>query len=152
MAGADELDTRLIAILRRDGRRAISDLALDLGVSRATVRARLERLTRDGIVQGFTVVLRDGTRESPIRAIMQLAIEGKREENVRRKLAGLPETAAIYSTNGRWDLIVELAAPDLASFDRVLSRIRMIDGIASSETSLLLARHGHDNRFRDRMP
>ena len=48
MATMDTLDERLVTLLRHDARRSVSDLAVDLGVSRATVRARMERLERSG--------------------------------------------------------------------------------------------------------
>jgi DNA-binding Lrp family transcriptional regulator len=46
---------------------------------------------------------------------------------------------ALYSTNGRWDIVAELRADSLESFDRVLARIRLIEGISQTETSLLLS-------------
>jgi DNA-binding Lrp family transcriptional regulator len=58
---------------------------------------------------------------------------------VIRALRGLPEVASVHTTNGRWDLVVDLAAENLAGFDAVLRRVRQIDGIANSETSLLLS-------------
>jgi DNA-binding Lrp family transcriptional regulator len=48
---------------------------------------------------------------------------------------------ALYSTNGRWDIVAELRSDSLEAFDRVLGRIRLIDGISSTETSLLLSTH-----------
>lgn len=56
-------------------------------------------------------------------------------------LRGPPNVATLYSTNGRWDLIAELRADTLESFDRVLGAIRLIDGIATTETSILLSTH-----------
>ena len=60
---------------------------------------------------------------------------------VLRTLRGDPSVEALHSTNGRWDIVAELRAENLEAFDRVLSRIRLIDGIASTETSLLLSTH-----------
>ena len=54
-------------------------------------------------------------------------------------LRGDPAVGALHSTNGRWDIVAELRADSLASFDQVLGRIRQLDGIASTETSLLLS-------------
>lgn len=135
----DDIDLALLSLLRHDGRRSISDLATELGLARATVRARIEKLTETGEILGFTVVLKDDARDLPIRAVMLLEIEGKQTEQVIRRIAGLPEARGVHTTNGRWDLVIDLATPDLASFDAVLSRIRRIEGVANSETSLLLA-------------
>ncbi len=135
----DDLDERLITLLRHDGRRSISDLAADLGVSRATARARLAKLERSGDILGYTVILRADAVDQKVRGIMMIEIEGHAADRVIRALGGLPEVSAIHTTNGRWDLVVELGTPTLADFDAVLRRIRLIAGITNSETSLLLA-------------
>jgi DNA-binding Lrp family transcriptional regulator len=58
---------------------------------------------------------------------------------VVRSLKGFPEVGRIFTTNGRWDLVLELDTASLAEFSRALDRIRTIEGITTSETSLLLA-------------
>jgi DNA-binding Lrp family transcriptional regulator len=73
-----------------------------------------------------------------IRALMTVAVEGNRSEAVLKALAGDPAVEALHTTNGRWDIVVELRADSLEAFDAVLGRIRLVDGIASTETSLLL--------------
>jgi len=57
---------------------------------------------------------------------------------IQRELGGLAAVRAIHSTNGRWDLIVEIGTETLEALDKVLAQIRRFEGIASSETSLLL--------------
>ena len=44
-------------------------------------------------------------------------------------------------TNGRWDMLAELNTPNLAAFSKALDRIRTIEGISASETSLMLKTH-----------
>ncbi|GAB3438676.1 Lrp/AsnC family transcriptional regulator [Insolitispirillum peregrinum] len=134
----DALDEKLITLLRHDGRRSISDIAIDLDVSRATVRARIERLEKAGIIIGYTVILRADTVEAPVRGIMLIEVEGHASDRVVKALSGFPEVLEIHTTNGRWDLIVELSATSLPELDAILRRIRLIPGITSSETNLLL--------------
>ncbi|OYW08484.1 MAG: AsnC family transcriptional regulator [Acidiphilium sp. 37-67-22] len=114
-------------------------MALALGISRATVRARIERLEKSGVIIGYTVVLRADTVAAPVRGIMLIEVEGRAADQVVRALSGFPEVIEVHTTNGRWDLIVELAAPSLADLDAILRRIRLIPGITGSETNLLLA-------------
>jgi DNA-binding Lrp family transcriptional regulator len=135
----DALDQRLVTLLRHDGRRSISDLAGDLGVSRATVRARMERLERRGDVLGYTVILRADALEQRVRGITMIEVEGHAADRVVRALGGFPEISAIHTTNGRWDLVVELNTDTLTRFDAVLRKLRLVQGITASETSLLLA-------------
>jgi len=135
----DNTDRKLIAALRHNGRAAISDLATELGLSRATVRARLEKLTASGEIIGFSVILRSDAFEQPVRGIMLISIEGRGVERIIARLRGMPQVTAIHTTNGKWDLIAELATDTLSTLDGVLNRIRQIDGISASETNLYLA-------------
>lgn len=135
----DDLDRRLIALLRTDARLPIAKLAAALGVTRATARARLERLVASGVIQGFTVVLRAEGDSAEVRAVTLVEVDGRHAEAVIRRLAGLPEIRALHTTNGRWDIVAEIEAPSLAAFDALLRTIRQIEGIANSETSILLA-------------
>lgn len=139
-AGAmDELDQRLIAALRRDGRASLSELAIDLGVTRTTVRARLARLVQSGEIAGFTVLTRADVHPSPVRGLMMLGIEGRGTDRIMQRLAGMPEVTAFHTTNGTWDLIVEIGTRTLPALDEVLFAIRRLDGVTRSETNLLLS-------------
>lgn len=135
----DDLDTALISALRHDARAALSDLAAALGVSRSTVRARLERLRARGEIVGFSVVLRADVQPDPVRGLMMIGIEGRGTDRILRQLSGMPEIRNLHSTNGRWDVIAEIGAPTLEAFDEVLFRVRRLDGVVASETSLLLS-------------
>jgi DNA-binding Lrp family transcriptional regulator len=135
----DDVDQSLIAALRRDGRASLSDLAHALGLARATVRARLERLQAAGEVVGFTVLTRGDVSALPVRALMMIGIEGRGAEKTMARLAGIPAVQAVHSTNGRWDLIAEIGTATLPELDEVMFRVRDIDGVVTSETNLLLS-------------
>ncbi|QCJ00298.1 Lrp/AsnC family transcriptional regulator [Agrobacterium larrymoorei] len=135
----DNLDEKLITLLRHNGRRSISDLAIETGASRATIRARMERLEQTGTIIGYTVILRADAVEAAVRGVMMIEIEGHVTDRVIKTLGGFSEISEIHSTNGRWDLIVELSAATLTDFDAILRRIRLVPGITGSETSLILS-------------
>lgn len=135
----DELDCGIVTLLRQDARRTISELAAALGVSRATVRSRIERLEKAGDIIGYTVILRADALDQAVRGIMMVSIEGPAKDRIVRALGGFSQVSAIHTTNGRWDLVVEISAATLTEFDDVLHRIRLLPGISGSETNLLLA-------------
>jgi DNA-binding Lrp family transcriptional regulator len=134
----DDTDRKLISALRHDARASLSDLALMLGVSRTTVRSRIERLKASGEIVGFSVVLRGDAARDPVRGLMMIGIEGRGTDRIVRQINGLSAVRAVHTTNGRWDLIVEIGTATLEEFDAILGQIRRFDGISSSETSLLL--------------
>lgn len=133
------IDQKLLSLLRHNGRRSISDLAAELGVSRATVRARMEQMERSGDIIGYTVILRADAIAMPVRGIMSIEVEGRAARRIIEILGGYSEISAVHTTNGKWDLIVELGTNSLTELDAVLQRIRLIPGIVASETNLLLA-------------
>jgi DNA-binding Lrp family transcriptional regulator len=135
----DDVDRQLIALLRADARTPVATLAKRLGVSRGTVQNRIERLMRHGEVLGFTLRLPPQAEAQRVRAVMAIAVEGERSSAVVAALRGFPEIEAVHTTNGRWDLLAELSADSLAAFSRALDGIRQIKGIATTETSILLA-------------
>ena len=135
---SDQLDRRLIALLREDGRAAISQLAKQLKVSRATVQNRLERLTSSGAILGFTIRAHEHIEKDSVKAIMMIEVVGRTTTNVIKQLRGFPELHKLHTTNGKWDLVAELHAIDLMDFDRVLRMVREIDGVSNSETNILL--------------
>lgn len=135
----DKIDQQLIHVLRRDGRISISDLASHLGLSRATARSRFEALQNNGEIIGFTAVLKGDTHEKSVRGTMVIRVEGNVADRVISFLDRMPEVLAIHTTNGLWDMVVELGTESLEKLDVVLRNIRLIDGVANSETNLYLS-------------
>ncbi len=134
----DDLDHRLLALLRSGARASVASLAKRLGVARGTVQNRMARLESDGTIVGYTVRLKPDVQEHRIRALMTIAVEGNQVDAVVKALRGEPDVGSLHSTNGRWDLVAELHTDTLTSFDRLLARISRMPGVSSSETSLLL--------------
>jgi len=135
----DDIEAKLVSALRHNARASLSTLAGIVGVTRATIRTRLERLESRGDIIGYSVVTKGDIAGLPVRALMMIGIEGRGTERIVSRLTGYPEVQEVHSTNGKWDLVVEIGAETLVELDRVLGLIRRFDGVQSSETSILLA-------------
>ena len=138
MLEMDTLDQQLIALLRTDARAAVATLAHKLGVSRGTVTNRITKLEDEGLITGYTVRLRPDATPNQISAWMSITVEGNQTRAVIGTLLGEPGVAALHDTNGRWDLLAELRAVNLGELAEVLERVRLIKGIAGTETSIHL--------------
>ncbi|WP_417516926.1 Lrp/AsnC family transcriptional regulator [Minwuia sp.] len=134
-----QTDRKLLAELKHNARASITELAAAVGVSRATAKARLERLVESGTIRRFTIETDLEDRQS-IRAISTIELQGSMSRQVTRALQAIPEIEQLYATNGSWDLVAEISADSLPAFDRVLRQIRDTPGVLNSETSLLLNR------------
>ncbi|ESJ25526.1 AsnC family transcriptional regulator [Cupriavidus sp. HPC(L)] len=135
----DDIDRQLLALLRDNARTPTTALAKALRLSRATVQNRIDKLQEAGVIVGYTVRLKPEAEPHRIRALTTIAVEGNRIGKVLQALRGEPNVQTVHTTNGRWDIIAELRADTLEAFDRTLDRIRLIDGIAATETSILLS-------------
>lgn len=134
----DDLDHRLIAELRVNGRASVPTLASLLGVARGTVQSRMEKLIAAGTIVGFTVRLQGQESENLIRGIMMIELGGR---NVKASIANLrkiPGFSALYNTNGAWDLVGEIAVADMNEFNRVVAGVRAMEGIAKTESFIFL--------------
>ena len=132
-----DADRALLAALRQNARASITELAAGLGMSRTTVKARIDRLVAAGVIRRFTIVT-DSDESAGVRAIMTVELEGSLSRSVIRAMRAIPEVTSLHSTNGAWDLVAEIRTDTLGGFDRVLRRVREIPGVLNSETSLLL--------------
>ena len=137
----DDTDRHLLGLLRDNARASVATLAKKLRVSRGTVQNRIVKLEAAGIIVGYTVSLKPEAELHRIRAWTNIAVEGNNSSAVLRLLRGEPSVHTLHTTNGRWDIVAELRADNLESFDSVLARIQQIRGIANTETSILLSTH-----------
>lgn len=138
MSNLDQIDQRLVGLLRHNARESVATLAKRLGVSRGTVTNRLRKLEDDGIIVGYTLRLRPAATPEGLQAWMSIAIEGNDARRVTASLLGEPAVQALHATNGQWDLLAELQVATLPELARALERIRLIKGISQSETSIHL--------------
>ncbi len=135
----DDTDRQLVSLLRKDARTKVATLAHKLGVTRGTVTNRLRKLEDDQVIVGYTVRLRPDAEPRAIRAWMSVLVDGNQTRAVIASLLGEPAVEALHDTNGRWDLLAELRVEAMAELSQVLERVRLIKGIANTETSILLA-------------
>jgi DNA-binding Lrp family transcriptional regulator len=134
----DTTDLQLVALLRQNARASVATLAKKLAVSRGTVTNRIRKLEEEGVLVGYTVLLKPDAQTQQITAWMSIAVEGNQTRAVISTLLGEPGVAALHDTNGRWDLLAELRAAHLAELAEVLERVRLIKGIGATETSIHL--------------
>ena len=139
--GADEvspLDKRIIEHLQQDGRRPFTQIASDLGVSEAAVRARTNRLVERGVLQvvGVTDPLRLGFQQM---AMIGIRCERDMLVEVSEKIAEMPEVDYVVITAGSYDLLIETVCEDNEALLRFLAeKLRRIEGVRDTETFVYL--------------
>jgi Lrp/AsnC family transcriptional regulator for asnA, asnC and gidA len=133
-----DLDKRIIEHLQQDGRRPFTQIAADLGVSEAAVRARTNRLVERGILQvvGVTDPLKLGFQQM---AMIGIRCEADRLMEVAARCAEMPEVDYVVITAGTYDILIETVCEDNEGLLRFLAeRLRTIDGVRETETFVYL--------------
>ena len=134
--GLDHVDRGIIEALQSNGRESFRRIAVSVGVSEATVRARYARLCEEGILQvtGVTNPLGLGFESSAMVGIRTAGAP----ELVADELARWDEADYVVVTAGRFDLLVEVVCADRRELLDVTSRIRSLPEVVSTETFLYL--------------
>jgi DNA-binding Lrp family transcriptional regulator len=135
----DDLDRTIVGLLGADARMSIATLARRLKVARSTIQARLERLETSGVIVGYTVKLGEAAREGRLRASVLLTVEPRAQANILTRLKAISEVERVFTTSGRFDLLLQIAAPSTMQLDQVLDQIGAMTGVRSSESLIHLS-------------
>ena len=135
----DDLDRSILALLGADARMSVATLARRLKVARSTIQARLERLETTGIIAGYTLKLGEEARQGRLRASVLLTIEPRAQAAILSRLKSIPEVERVFTTSGRFDLLMQVAAPNTQVLDQVLDQIGALTGVKSSESLIHLS-------------
>lgn len=135
----DDLDRSVLSLLGADARMSVATLARRLKVARSTIQARLERLETGGIIAGYTLKLGEAARQGRLRASVLLTIEPRAQAGILTRLKSIPEVERVFTTSGRFDLLLQIAASNTQVLDGVLDQIGALTGVKSSESLIHLS-------------
>ena len=135
----DDLDRNILTLLGADARMSVATLARKLKVARSTIQVRLERLETTGVIAGYTLKLGEAARQGRLRASVLLTIEPRAQAAILQRLKALPEIERVFTTSGRFDLLLQIAASNTQVLDSVLDQIGGLTGVKSSESLIHLS-------------
>ena len=135
----DDVDERLLSLLRDDARQTIAQLAKELGISRGQIYSRLARLEEEKVVAGYTVRLGNAFAASRIRAHMMIKTLPRFHREVEQALASFALVQAIHAISGEYDIIAMLEAEDSGQLNELIDEIGLLDGVERTTTSVILA-------------
>lgn len=134
----DSIDMALLQLLRADAREPTASLARKLGLARSSVQARIARLERLGIIQGYTL-RSDYDSSRMIRAYVLLSTNPKMLARIVSDVKRIAEVESLSAIAGSYDMMAVVAAPTVQEIDRVLDQLGQITGIERTMSSLVLS-------------
>lgn len=136
----DQIDERLLALLRRDGRASMAELGRAVGLSRTAALARVRRMEDGGVIRGYRAEVSDERAAAHVARVAIVVRTADVRVYVHRLLA-LPEVSEVESVAGEYDLLVRLATDTSADLDAVLDRLASWRETVSTTTFVVLAHY-----------
>jgi DNA-binding Lrp family transcriptional regulator len=132
----DDIDRRLLELLREDASRPLKTLAAEVALARSSVRERIARLEANGTIRRYTIDV--APEPGALFAILCIRLARTPSPDVVRRVAAMPEVVRCRSLSGDIDLLVEIAGVDIATINQARDRIALIPGIVDVVTSFVL--------------
>ncbi|WP_299237123.1 Lrp/AsnC family transcriptional regulator [Natronomonas sp.] len=131
----DDLDRRILAILRRDARTPYTEIADRVGTSEGTVRNRVEALSERGVIERFTV----STRTGNIKAMVEIGVAVDVDTGeISDRMAEWAEVDFVWQVSGEEDVVVVVDTTDTGTLNDLITRARELDEVVSTKTRLIL--------------
>jgi DNA-binding Lrp family transcriptional regulator len=131
----DDLDRRILDVLRRDARTPYTEIASEVGTSEGTVRNRVERLIEEDTIERFTVTTRTGNIKAMIE--VSVAVDVNTSE-VSTRMAEWPEVDFVWQVSGEEDVVLVVDAADTGAVNGLITQARELDEVVSTKTRLIL--------------
>lgn len=138
----DNLDKRILEIMKKDSRCPYVEIADKLGVSEGTVRSRVHRMTEDGIIRGFTIK----TSSKNVKALVEVKIDVNTDtEAIAKELSTYDGVTEVFEVTGDQDIIAIVDVESSQSLNDIIERVRRYDNVLSTRTRLILKEHFGEN-------
>jgi Lrp/AsnC family transcriptional regulator for asnA, asnC and gidA len=125
----DELDLKIISHLQENGRIPVAELAKKLNQPENTVRYRIERLLKNGVIRRFTALVDPRALGLNVSAAVMFKVDPKKLDQLLEKLTSMKDVTNIYQLSGEWDLIAVVFARDIQDLHERIEELRRAEGV-----------------------
>ncbi len=132
----DEIDERIIDLLKENSRMTYVDIGNEVGLSEGAVRNRVQSLVSSGVIQRFTVEVTPSMR---VRALVMISANPNIPTlKISEKVEKLPGMERIYEVTGEYDIVSVVSSATIEGINQCIEDIRKIDGVVKTNTVIVL--------------
>ncbi len=135
----DAIDRNLIAALEEDARVSTSKLARKLGVARSTINERIARLEREGVIMGYSAIVRPEQDVQETRTMLFITCNRAYWSRIVSALEAFPEIQECVTVSGNYSLMCTARTPYAEDLDALVEEIAAVPGITTVDTMIVLA-------------
>jgi DNA-binding Lrp family transcriptional regulator len=134
----DEIDNKILSILKQDGRLAYGELGKRVGLSEPAARRRVGNLRSSGVIRCFTI---ESEAAGAVQAILFVAVSpSEKSETVAAVLSKSEGVERVWEVSGESDFALVITATDMDSLNARVDKVRHLKGIVSTKTSIIMKR------------
>jgi len=143
----ENLDAELVNALLNDGRTSLRSLGEELDVSVTTVSNHLSDLEDEGVIDGYTPVVKYSALGYDVTAIIQLKVEGNALPEITDRLEGHKQMISVYEVTGNYDIIAIGKFQDTDGMNKQIKTLLTDPDINESNTSVVLDAASENEQF-----
>lgn len=137
----DDIDRKILAVLRDDGRASFAAIGAAVGLSTSAAKRRVDRLRARGVITGFTAIVDPAALGWHTEAYVELYCQGRTSPAaIAAALAKYPEVVDACTVSGDADALVHVMASDVKHFEQVLEKINAERFVVRTKSVLVLSR------------
>lgn len=142
----DEKDMRILEQLKRNSKLTSQQISRETLIPITTVHNRIKKMTKTGIIRGYSVILDNKKLGYDIIAFIMisvnyLAADGSRisQEELAKNISRMPRVVETHIVTGGTDIIAKIRVHDIGELNNFVTKeLRNIDGVENTETMIVL--------------
>ncbi len=136
----DQIDERILALLKENARMSASDIGETINMSVSAVIERVKKLEASGIIKQYTVILDAQKIGKDISAFISVSLEHpKYNEGFQKIVREHPDIAQCYYITGDFDYLLKVVTESTALLEKVLDTIKSIQGVSLTKTIVVFS-------------
>lgn len=137
--GVDEIDNKILGIIKNNARLSYSEIAKEVGISRVSVKTRMDALEKRGVIQGYQTVINTKAAETGFRFQLMITAKDGEFENLLNALAYEFPIKRLHIVSGENQMLAVGYTSDSRNFSVYVSRFsRMFDKYIKKFTYTLI--------------
>jgi DNA-binding Lrp family transcriptional regulator len=134
----DETDLKILDLLEVNGRETVSALASKVGLSRSSVKERIDRLEKEGEIEGYTIKRKTRRTDAMVRAYLMIKTNGALCHQIAPHLEKMPEVKFFESLSGEIDALVCVETVDTESLGELRDKVAAFHQVSDIQTLSVL--------------
>ncbi len=135
----DNLDYRILTLLKNNSRIKASDISREIHLSVSTVIERIHRMESEGIIKKYTILTNDQKIGNDVTVLMEISIEHERyNASFSKNMAGHPNVEACYYITGDFDFIAKISCESSEKLEQIHTWIKNLKGVRATRTHYVL--------------